>query len=279
MTTFRERHRLPALGAGVGLRFEHAEEILAAPPDVPWFEVVSENYMGRGGLCRRHLRTVAERYPIVCHGVSMNLGSLDPLDRDYLARLKALCDEVGSPWASDHLCYTGVDGVALNELLPLPRTEEAVRHVARRVRQVQETLERPFLVENVSSYVDPSPGAMHESDFARAVCEEADCGMLLDVNNIHVNSVNHGFDAWDAVRRMPLDRVVQLHLAGPEPKGALLLDTHGAPVRDEVWDLTERLLPLVGPTSALVEWDNHMPPLARLLEEQEKARRLLAAAA
>jgi uncharacterized protein (UPF0276 family) len=254
------------------------DDILRDPPDVPWFEVVSENYMDRGGLCRLHLRSVAERYPVVCHGVSMNLGSLDPLDRDYLSRLKRLCVEVGSPWASDHLCFTGVDGTAFNELLPLPRTEEAVRHVAARVRQVQETLERPFLVENVSSYVDPSPYGMDEAAFARAVCEEADCGMLLDVNNVHVNSVNFGHDAWDMLSRMPLDRVVQLHLAGPEPKGSMLLDSHGAPVRDEVWDLTRRLLPLLGPTSALVEWDNKMPPLARLLEEQAKAKRLLDAA-
>jgi uncharacterized protein (UPF0276 family) len=276
--TFRERHGLPALGAGIGLRFEHVPDIAREPPDVPWFEVVSENYMDRGGLCRRHLRGVAERYPVVCHGVSLNVGSLDPLDRDYLRRLKALCDEVSSPWASDHLCYTGVDGVALNELLPLPRTEEAVRHVARRVREVQETLERPFLVENVSSYVDPSPYGMDEAEFARAVCEEADCGMLLDVNNVHVNSVNFGFDAWEMLSRMPLDRVVQLHLAGPEPRGRLLLDTHGAPVREEVWDLARRLRPLLGRTSALVEWDNHMPPLARLLEEQAKAKALLDAA-
>jgi uncharacterized protein (UPF0276 family) len=272
---FRERHGLPALGAGVGFRFEHVDEILRSAPDLPWFEVVSENFMGRGGLCRGHLRAAAERWPVVTHGVSMNLGGTDPLDREHLRRLKALCDEVRSPWTSDHLCFTGVDGTALNELLPLPRTDEAVRHVAARVRQVQETLERPFLVENVSSYLDPSPGAMDEAEFARAVCEEADCGLLLDVNNVHVNSVNFGWDAWDVLSRMPLDRVVQLHLAGPEPRGTLLLDSHGAPVRDEVWALTRRLLPLLGPTSALVEWDNRMPPLARLLEEQGKAHALL----
>jgi uncharacterized protein (UPF0276 family) len=252
------------------------EEILRSPPDVAWFEVVSENYMGRGGLCRRHLRAASERWPVVTHGVSMNLGGTDPLDREHLRRLKALCDDVRSPWTSDHLCFTAVDGTALNELLPLPRTDEAVRHVARRVREVQDAIERPFLVENVSSYLDPSPaGAMDEAEFARAVCEEADCGMLLDVNNVFVNAVNFGHDAWDVLSRMPLHRVVQLHLAGPEPKGTMLLDSHGAPVRDEVWALTERLLPLLGPTSALVEWDNRMPPLERLLEEQRKARALL----
>ena len=273
MTTFRERHGLPALGAGVGLRFEHVSRILAESPPVPWFEVVSENYMGRGGLARRQVREVASRWPVVCHGVSLNLGSTDPLDADYLRRLKEFCDDVRSPWVSDHLCFTGVDGVALNELLPLPRTEEAVKHVAARARRVQEAVERPFLVENVSSYLDPTPpGGMDEPAFLRAICEEADCGLLLDVNNAHVNSVNFGHDAWEALSRMPLERVVQLHLAGPEAKGALLLDTHGAPVQAQVWELTARLLPRLGPTSALVEWDNNMPPLERLLEEQAKAQ-------
>ena len=258
------------------------DEILAAPPPVPWFEVVSENYMDRGGLSRRHLRLVAERFPIVCHGVSLSIGSTDPLDRGYLARLKRLADDVASPWVSDHLCFTAVGGTAMNELLPLPRTEEAVRHVGDRVRQVQEILERPFLIENISTYYETSPagvpGNLDEAQFAAAVAEEADCGMLLDVNNVHVNAVNHGFDAWDMLRRMPLERVVQLHLAGPEPKGKLLLDSHGAPIQQVVLDLTERLLPLLGPTSALVEWDNHMPPLSRLMEEQRKVKSLMDAA-
>ena len=275
VSSFSARNGLPALGAGIGLRFEHIDRILADPPPMPWFEVVSENYMNRGGLVRRHIRAVSERYPVVCHGVSLNIGSADPLDLDYLARLKAFADEVRSPWVSDHLCFTAVAGVALNELLPLPRTPEAVAHVAARARRVQEVLERPFLVENISTYVEPSPGALDEAEFASAVCEEADCGMLLDVNNVHVNSVNHGFDPWDVLRRMPLDRVVQLHLAGPEARGRLLLDTHGAPIQPAVWDLTERLLPLLGPTSALVEWDNNMPPLERLLEEHAKVSALL----
>lgn len=276
MGRFSDRLGLPALGAGIGLRFEHVERILSEPVPVAWFEVVSENYMNRGGLVRRQIRAASERWPIVCHGVSMNLGGNDPLDPNYLAQLKTFADEVDSPWVSDHLCFTAVDGVALNELLPLPRTEEAARHVGARVREIQERLERPFLVENVSSYVDPTPaGGMDEAEFATAVCEQADCGMLLDVNNLHVNAVNFGGDAWETARRMPLDRVVQLHLAGPEPKGKLLLDTHGAPVQPYVWDLTRRLLPLIGPTSALVEWDNNMPPLERLLEEHRKAAALL----
>ena len=155
MRRFADRHGLPALGAGIGLRFEHVEEILATPVPVPWFEVVSENYMNRGGLVRRHSRAAAEQRPLVCHGVSMNLGGNDPLDRAYLAQLKAFADEVDSPWVSDHLCFTAMDATAMNDLLPLPRTDEAVRHVAARVRQIQETLERPFLVENVSCYLDP----------------------------------------------------------------------------------------------------------------------------
>jgi uncharacterized protein (UPF0276 family) len=280
MASYAARHGLPALGAGIGLRFEHVDRILAEPTDVPWFEVVSENYMNRGGLVRRHVREVAARWPVVCHGVSLNIGGNDPLDGDYLARLKAFADEVDSPWVSDHLCFTAVDGVALNELLPLPRTEEAARHVAARVREVQETLARPFLVENVSSYVDPTPaGGMDEPTFVRAVCDLADCGLLLDLNNVHVNATNFGLDAGDVARRMPLDRVVQLHLAGPEARGSMLLDTHGAPVEEAVWDLVRAILPLTGPTSVLVEWDNNMPPLERLLDERRRAQRLLEEAA
>jgi uncharacterized protein (UPF0276 family) len=276
VTAFAARHGLPALGAGIGLRFEHIDRILAENPPVPWFEVVSENYMSRGGLVRRHVREAAERWPIVCHGVSLNVGSTDPFEDGYLARLKAFADEMDSPWVSDHLCFTGVGGVALNELLPLPRTDEAATHVARRAREVQDFLERPLLVENVSSYVDPTPaGGMDEAEFLTAVAERADCGVLLDLNNIHVNSVNFRFDAWEMLSRMPLDRVIQLHLAGPEPRGRLLLDTHGAAVEDAVWGLLERALPLIGPTSALVEWDNNMPPLERLLAERTKAQAAL----
>lgn len=280
VSRFSDRFGLPALGAGIGLRFEHIDRILTEPVPVPWFEVVSENYMNRGGLVRHQIEAAAERWPIVCHGVSINLGGTDPLDPEYLAALKRFADDVDSPWVSDHLCFTAMDGVAMNDLLPLPRTEEAAKHVAARVRRIQEVLERPFLVENVSSYLDPTPpGGMDEAEFATAVCELADCGMLLDVNNVHVNAVNFDGDAWDSLRRMPLDRVVQLHLAGPEPKGKLLLDTHGAPIQPVVWDLTRRLLPLLGPTSALVEWDNNMPPLERLLEEHQKATVLLEEAA
>lgn len=279
MGEFASRHGLPALGAGVGLRFDHVERILAETPAVAWFEVVSENYMNRGGLVRKHLRAAAERWPIVCHGVSLDLGGTAPLDREYLRRLKQLADDVDSPWVSDHLCFTGVAGVALNELLPIPRTEEAVRHVARRVRQASETLERPFLVENVSSYLDPSPaGSMDEAAFACAVTEEADCGLLLDLNNVYVNGVNFGFDAGEMLSRMPLHRVVQLHLAGPELRGKLLLDTHGAPIRDEVFDLARHAIRRIGPTSALVEWDNNLPPLERLLEEHAKTKAILDAA-
>ena len=276
MGSFADRHGLPALGAGVGLRFEHIDRVLAEQPPVPWFEVVSENYMNRGGLVRRHIREAGERWPLVCHGVSINLGSTDPLDREYLSVLKTFVTEVDSPWVSDHLCFTAVGGVAMNDLLPLPRTEEAAHHVASRVRQIQDFLERPFLVENVSSYMDPTPaGGMDEAAFATAVCELADCGMLLDLNNVHVNAVNFGFDAWDLLQRMPFDRVVQLHLAGPEAQGKLLLDTHGAPIQEAVWELTRKVLPLLGPTSALVEWDNNMPPLEDLLAERDKAQLLL----
>jgi uncharacterized protein (UPF0276 family) len=266
---------LPSLGAGIGLRRQHFTEIIEREPPVRWFEVIPENFIGRGGFCADSLRKIAEHYPLVAHGVSLSIGSTDPLDMAHVGRLKRFCDEYKSPWFGDHLCFTMVDHVNLNDLIPLPFTEEAVHHVAARARIVQEVLERPFLLENVTYYMTPSRLRMTESQFITAILEEADCGLLLDVSNILLNSKNHGFDPVEFLDAIPLNRVGQVHLAGFEKQGDILLDTHGRPVDDETWALYRRVLERIGPTSALVEWDAEIPSLDRLIQEANLAQSLM----
>lgn len=262
---------LPALGVGIGLRRPHADRIADERPELPFLEFCPENYMGRGGLSRRRLLRAAEHYTVVSHGVGLGIGSVDPLDRDYLRTLKELLDEVDAPWASDHLCWNRADGRSSNDLLPLPFTEEAVRHTAARIREVQETLERPFLVENISTYTIVAPDGMSEGEFTKAVLEEADCGLLLDVNNLYVNQRNHGADPHEFLRTIPLDRVGQMHMAGHDDRGDVVVDTHGAPVRDEVWQLFRDTLALTGPSTVVIEWDSNIPSLERLLQEMHTA--------
>jgi len=268
---------IPALGVGLGLRGAYVDDLLAGDPVVPWLEVVPENYMDRGGRLRQQLLACSERYALASHGVAMNLGSTDPLDFDYLRSLKRLIRNAGMLWASDHLCFTGVGDRIYSELLPLPYTEEAASHLASRIRVVMDFLEVPFLVENVSSYFEHDvPGAMRECEFVTRVASEADCGILLDVNNVFVNSMNHGFDALEYLDTLPFDRVRQMHMAGHAIDGDVRLDTHGAAVADEVWDLFEEAvarLPRAVPV--LLERDQNIPPLAELLEEVERMRRVL----
>lgn len=271
----KRRFDVPAMGAGIGLRRPHFDAIIAQRPAVRWFEAIPENFLGRGGYVADALRRIRERYPIVGHGVSLSIGSTDPLDMNLLRQVKSFCDTCNSPWYSDHLCFTMVDHVNLNDLIPLPFTEECVRHVASRVRTVQETLERPFLLENVTYYMTPSQSHMSEAEFISAILEEADCGLLLDVSNVVLNAKNHGFDPEAFLAAIPFERIVQLHLAGYEPYGEVLLDTHGRPVSEETWSLYRRVLELIGPTSALVEWDAEIPPLERLLAEADTAQRLM----
>lgn len=263
---------LTPLGVGVGLRGKHADEIIATSPEVPFFEFVPENYMDRGGVNRRRLLTVADRYPVVSHGVGIGIGSADPIDWDYMRSLKRLIEETGARWASDHLCWNRSDGRSSNDLLPLPFTEEAVHHTAARIRQVQDFLGVPFLVENVSSYVILPGAEMDEAEFTRAVLEEADCGLLLDVNNVYVNFRNHGSDPHAFLRTIPPERIGQMHMAGHDDRGDVCVDTHGAAVRDEVWDLYREALAISGPTSVLLEWDSNIPSLERLLQEAATAR-------
>ncbi|MGA7992454.1 MAG: DUF692 domain-containing protein [Thermoanaerobaculia bacterium] len=258
-------------GCGIGLRKEHFDRVLEKKPDVPFFEVISENFMVEGGRPAYVLDRVRRDYPVALHGVSMNLGSADPLDAAYLSRLKALVDRIQPAVVSDHLCWTGLAGLNSHDLLPLPFTEEAVRHVAGKIRRAQDVLGRQLFVENVSSYVSYRTSEMSEAGFLAAVVAEADCHLLLDVNNLWVNARNHGFDAAEALRAIPVDRVKQFHLAGHEDHGDVVIDTHDRPVRDEVWALYRQAVRRFGAQPTLLEWDANVPEFDVLVEETRLA--------
>jgi uncharacterized protein (UPF0276 family) len=268
----RNRFGFPDLGIGVGLRTAHYGHVLEHEPAVDWFEVISENFLGAHGRPGWVLEQVAERYPIVMHGVSLSIGSTDPLDFDYLKLLKELALRVRAPWVSDHLCWTGVAGRNLHDLLPLPYTEECLRHVVRRVRTVQDFLERPIALENPSTYVEFQSSSMSECEFLARVAEQADCALLLDVNNVYVSAFNHGFDANAYVDAIPHERVVQYHLAGHTNHGTHIIDSHNGRVIDEVWRLYERSLALSGGRSTLLEWDEDIPSFEELHAEALRAR-------
>jgi len=260
------------LGHGVGLRREHFERVLSGPARVDWFEAISENFMVDGGRPLDVLTRVRERYPVVLHGVSLSIGSTDPLDEAYLDRLLALAQRFQPAWVSDHLCWTRVGGRQAHDLLPLPYTEQALLHVVERVLRVQERLGRPIALENVSSYVAYAHSAMPEWEFLAEVARRSGCGILLDVNNIYVSSKNHRFDPRAYLEGIPKDRVWQFHLAGHSNKGTFLLDTHDHPVIDEVWDLYRTAVRRFGPVSTLIEWDDKIPEFERLEQESGRAR-------
>jgi len=266
----------PALGHGIGLRTEHYADVLATPPDardfVDWFEVISDNFMEPGGNPRRVLRAVRERWPVVLHGVSLSLGGTDPLDARYLDDLAALTREIEPAIVSDHLCWGSHGGAYAHDLLPLPFTEEALANTAARVLRVQDRLKRQILVENVSSYVAFTQSTMPEWEFLSALAARTDCGLLLDVNNVFVSAHNHGFDARAFLDAIPVGRVGQFHLAGHSQLGELLLDTHDHPVRDEVWDLYRHAVARFGAVPTLIEWDDKLPSLARVVEESQRAK-------
>jgi len=267
------------LGFGVGLRRQHYADVTEYRATVDWFEIISENFMVRGGRPLAVLEKVRETHPIAMHGVSLSIGSADPLNRDYLMTLRTMARQFEPAWISDHLCWTGVGGHNLHDLLPLPYTDEAVRYVARRVRQVQDFLEQPILVENVSSYMTFRASAMEEWEFLSAVAEESDCGILLDINNIFVNAFNHQFDALRYIDSVTSERVVQFHMAGHSDHGTHLLDTHDHPIREEVWQLYEHAVRRFGLTATLIEWDDNIPEfetLARIAPEaRDRATRVL----
>lgn len=263
----------PDLGFGIGLRSVHFEHILKNNPTIDWFEVLSENYMDTGGRPLHILDQVAERYPVVLHGVSLNVGSTDPIDFDFLRKLKALAKRVNARWVSDHLCWTGVTGKNTHDLLPMPYTDQALRHTIQRVREIQDFMERPIALENASTYLEFSTSKWPESEFISALAEEADCGILLDVNNVYVSSFNHGFDPKKYIDRIPKDRLVQMHLAGHTNKGTHILDTHSDYVIDKVWDLYRYAHRQLGGASTLLEWDANIPAFDVVHGEALKARR------
>jgi uncharacterized protein len=263
----------PTLGFGLGLRVDHYETILDERPAIDWFEALTENYLVPGGKPLHNLTRIREHYPMVLHGVSMSIGSAQPLDRAYLNQVKALAQRIEPAWISDHLCWTGVAGKNLHDLMPLPYTDEALKHVAQRVRTVQDILGRRLLLENVSSYVTFRDSRMREWEFLRAVAEQADCLILLDINNIYVSSINHEFDAREYLRAIPVERVQQIHLAGHQNHGDYLIDTHDHPVPDPVWALYADAVRRFGHVSTMIERDANIPPLAELQDELEAARR------
>ncbi len=267
----------PFLGFGLGLRSEHYQEILEQQPkEIDWFEIISENYMVDGGKPLYFLDKIRQDYPIVMHGVSMSIGSTDPLNIEYLTQLKALIDRVEPVWFSDHLCWTGVDHQNIHDLLPLPYTEASVIHIADRINQVQDFMGRQMLIENLSSYITYTVDAMSEWEFLSAVSEKADCNILLDVNNIFVSSFNHHFDPLEYLHGVPADRVWQHHLAGHQNTGNLIIDTHDEPIIDPVWELYEKTAKLLGPVSTMIERDGNIPPLDEVISELNQARKIAA---
>ena len=265
--------RFPFLGFGLGLRPAHYADFLSSPQPVDWLEIISENFMLDGGLPLYHLEKMKEKYRIVPHGVSLSIGSSDPLDFDYLTRLKKLIQFVDAPWFSDHICWTKIHGKHLHNLMPLPYTEETIDFVSEKIRIVQDFIEKPFIFENVSSYVEFKQSQMTEWEFVSRVADAADCGILLDINNVFVSSFNHDFDAMTYISHMPAQRVAQFHIAGHLDKGTYLLDTHDHAIRDEVWELYTAASALFPHTSVLLERDDEIPALPDLLDELGVARR------
>jgi uncharacterized protein (UPF0276 family) len=271
-------HALPYLGFGLGLRPQHYREILETAPHVDWFEVISENYMVPGGQPLRMLDRIAERYPLVMHGVSLSIASTAELDMDYLTQLKELARRIEPRWISDHLCWTGVHGVNLHDLLPVPYTEEALAHVSQRIARVQDHLGRRLVIENVSSYITYECSEMSEWDFVAELARRTDCLLLLDVNNVFVSGMNHDFDQRAFIESIPVDRVVQFHLAGHSEGETCLIDTHDQPVCEEVWALYGKALERFGAVSTMIERDDNIPPLAELVAELDTARAIAARA-
>jgi len=261
-------------GFGLGLRTPHYEAVLNEPHAIDWLEVITENYLVPGGKPLDYLERIRERFPMVMHGVSLSIGSTDPVDFEYLAGVRALAARIEPHWISDHLCWTGIDGRNLHDLLPLPYTEEALALVVARVGQIQDALGRQILLENVSSYLAFHESELSEWEFLREVAARADCAILLDINNIYVSSVNHGFDALTYLKAIPKDRVRQFHLAGHSDLGGHLIDTHDHPIVEPVWNLYRAALVHFGPVPTMIERDDNIPALSELVAELQIARDL-----
>lgn len=264
------------LGFGLGLRSEHYQDLLDGNHSVDWLEVLSENYMIAGGKPLHYLDRICERYPVAMHGVSLSIGSVDPLNQNYLNELKKLAQRIKPKWISDHLCWTGTQGINLHDLMPLPYTEEALKHLAERITRVQDFLGQRILLENVSSYLTYQHSTLSEWEFLREISQRADCLILLDINNIHVSAHNHSFDPLIYLDAMPANRVQQIHLAGHLNLGEYSIDTHDHEIIDSVWELYAESVRRFGAVSAMIERDDDIPPLAELLTELNKARNICA---
>lgn len=266
--------KMPFIGYGLGLRPDYYEEILTQKPQIDWFEIITENYLIPGGKPLYYLDNIREYYPIVMHGVSMSIGSTDPLDFDYLKKLKALIHRIEPEWVSDHLCWTGIHGINTHDLLPLPYNQQSLKHIVSRIVQVQEFLGQPILIENPSSYVGFKQSDMTEWEFIVQMVKQSGCYILLDVNNVYVSSVNHQFNPMDFINAMPTDRVAQIHLAGHSNHGHYIIDTHDAPVIDNVWNLYSETIRILGEVSTMIERDDNMPPFSELIREINQAKRI-----
>jgi len=261
-------------GCGIGLRLDHFDDIKQQQPNIPWLEVLSDNYLIEGTMQRRYLEECRNNYPVTFHGVGLSIGSTDPLNMDYLKRLKKLKNEIQPAWISDHLCWTSAHGVVTHDLIPLPYTNSVIKHIVERISQVQDYLGEQLVIENVSSYLQFKSTEMTEWDFINEVTQQSDCRLLLDVNNIYVSAQNHSFNAEDYLYAMPAERVAEIHLAGYEDRGTHLLDTHSRPVTEPVWDLFKKAIKHVGDAPVLIEWDNDIPSLERVIEEASTAQKI-----
>lgn len=269
--TFSKK-QLPYLGFGLGLRPEYYEEILKNQPLIDWFEIITENYLATGGKPLYYLDKIRERYPLVMHGVSLSIGSTDPLNKDYLKQLKELAQRIQPAWISDHLCWTGINGINLHDLLPLPYTAETTKHIVKRLKAVQDYLGRQILIENVSSYLTYKESEMNEWEFISEILNTADCYLLLDLNNVYVSAQNHHFDPKEYLNALPPQRIKQIHLAGHSTYENYLIDTHDAEVIPPVWSLYEYSLEQFGLVSTMIERDDKFPPLSALLAELAQAQ-------
>lgn len=264
----------PFLGFGLGLRPEHYEDVLSTNLEVDWFEIITENYINSGGEPRYYLDKIAEKYPIVMHGVSLSIGSTDELDYEYLAQLKLLSKQIKPKWISDHLCWTGINNLNMHDLLPLPYNKVSIKNTVERIKKIQDYLGHQILIENLSSYLTYTDSNMSEWEFLSAIANEADCNILLDVNNVYVSSFNHKFDPLDYIKGLPVERIHQIHLAGHSNYGNYILDTHDALIINEVWSLYKATLKITGLVSTMIERDDNIPNLTELISELDYARKI-----